>query len=273
MSEVAHRFRPFKDVSWPKEKAEAAAVMWEWRDQLSALSAYENHGQNEYEKEAERIEKGESPLHIPAALADRMRVASRRHDLPMEWFLAPLRIVHRFNGSLRLADATALKTFLSAWAIPHANLLAKLAGVAHSWQLKQVAELATAFFLTDRLIRLPQDLGEDRLFIPESDLEQAGVTREMLAQRGADPAIKKMLWKQVVRIRDAYAQGQPLVFDLERRYRRPFKRNWLTGLELINEVERRKYDVWSAPIQLSGVQRFQVQVLSWIGKGAGRARG
>ena len=88
-----------------------------------------------------------------------------------------------------------------------------------------------------------------------------------------DARTKKLLWKQVIRIRDAFAQGQPLVKEVPRKFRRSFKKNWLTGLELVGEIERRQYDLWTRPISLSRLQRFQVIMLSLIGKGVSHARG
>ena len=270
MPEGAHRFRPFEDVPWPKDKASAAAVFWEWRDYLKSLTL---PNADAYSDEARRLENGDAPQQLSGSLVEKIWRVSQEHKLPIDWFAAPLKASFRLHQPLRFVDAGALKEFLGEWVVPHASLIAKLAGSAHSWQLKQVNELATAFFLTDKLVHLPVELQEERLFIPESDLEQAGVTVEMLRTGDLNENVRKLLWKQAVRVRDAFAQGQPLLKDLDRRYRRPFKRNWLTGLEYVNEIERRKYDLWSSLIELSSRQRFQVGVLSWIGKGANQARG
>ena len=145
--------------------------------------------------------------------------------------------------------------------------------MARTWQKPWVANLATAFSLVGKLLHLKEDLANDRVFIPMSGLAQAGISLEELKEGVNDARTKKLLWKQIIRIRDAFAQGQPLLKEVPRKFRRPFKRNWLTGLELVGEIERRQYDLWTEPITLSRLQRFQVTVLSFIGKGATHARG
>ena len=172
-----------------------------------------------------------------------------------------------------MGQATELKAFLHETVVPKAYLIASLADLAHRWQLPKVADLATAYFLVNQLVNLKDNLAQSRLFIPESDLAQAGVSMEDLRHGTKSKAMEKMLWKQVIRIRDAFAQGQPLVKEVPRKFRRTFKRNWLTGLELVLEIERRDYDLWSSPIQLSKLQQFQIAVLTFVGKGAAKARG
>ena len=78
--------------------------------------------------------------------------------------------------------------------------------------------------------------------------------------------MRKVLWRQLVRARDALGQGQSYIRDLERPYRGRSKRVWLGALEVLRTIERREYDVWSKPIHLSGVRRAQLGIYALIGK-------
>lgn len=226
-----------------------------------------------FKKEAELFSRRERSALIPDALNQRIYQQADLHELPQEWFTSQIEAAHHFYGPQRFATGGDLKQFLEDAVVPQGYLIAKLADVAHRWQLPQVSDLAIAFFLVKRLVHLKDDLLKDQLFIPMGDLALAGVTVDDLKQGNNNEQTQKMLWKQVIRIRDAFAQGQPLIRDLPRKFRRSFKKNWLTGLEFVSEIERRDYDLWSARIALSGMQKFQINVLSIISQGAGRARG
>jgi phytoene synthase len=110
------------------------------------------------------------------------------------------------------------------------------------------------------------------VYIPLRDFEKTGVSVEQLKSGALDADGRKLLWRQVIRARDAFAQGQPLAQDLSRKTRRAFKRWWLGGLEVLNEIERRKYDVWSEPITLSAFHRAQVRFQALFGRTSFRSR-
>ena len=144
--------------------------------------------------------------------------------------------------------------------------MARLAGQKGSWQIPLIDELVRAYFLTGRLVYLPEDLARDHLFIPLDEMDHAGVSLEQLREGLVDEAMKRLFWKQTVRIRDAYAHGQNLVKDLTGWQRRVFKRWWLGGLYVLSEIERREYDVWSGPLTLTPLRRVQVQLQALVGK-------
>jgi phytoene synthase len=159
-----------------------------------------------------------------------------------------------------------LNAFIHAFVVPHARLLARLAGADRNWQQPQIQALAEGFFLVRTLTALPADLARNRLFIPEEDCDRAGVGFEQLRRGMVDDRVKKLLWKQSVRARDAFAQSLPLAGELERRYARAFKRWWLGGLEVLNEVERRDYDVWTSPVTLKPRHRMLVRFQARFGR-------
>lgn len=268
------RFRPFEQSPWKGGQKELVGLLWAWREQLKKPGPVIQGvtPQVFFKEQAENI-RARQPLSFgDQILSRKLFEACEAQTLPVEWLAQQVEAAHHFTGPIRFDEIAELKKFISNWIAPHGYLLAKLAGAAHRWQLKQVEELATAFFLIDHIINLPADLEKDRLFMPLSELDVAGVRVMDLKEGMVTDATRKLLWKQVIRVRDAFAQGQPLVNELPKSFRRPFKYYWLMGLELANQVEKRKYDVWSKPIILTGLQQFQVRVLSFISKGAGKAR-
>lgn len=266
--------RPFIDAPWSSGKREAVTVIWDWHDHVRNQCAFDSLEQAKagFQEERQRFEKDEPLECIPVDLASKVRAIATREKLPLEWFASQLDVAHAFYGSFTVADPRELKEFVRNWVSPHAYLIATLADAANTWQRKFLDELGMAFFIVDSLVHLKEDLEQNRTFIPESEMEHAGISRAELKAGSLSEAMQRLLWKQSIRARDAFAQGQPLLKELDRKYRGSFKRNWLTGLELLNEFEKRKYDVWSSPLSLSGAQQFQIRLLSWIGKGARQSR-
>ena len=274
MESSTSRLKPFQDVKWPSGRADAVQTAWEWheflRDKCPFRSAEE--AKDGFEEVKLKFEHEAASGIVPPSLLHKVHAAVDEHDFPVEWFLKQLEYAHAYYGAIQFGDSLSLKAFIHGWVSPHGYLIAKAADSAHSWQRKYVDELSVAFFIVDGLMHLKSDLEKDRCFIPVTELEHAGVGLDQLKAGVLTNNIGKLLWKQVIRARDAFAQGQPLLKDLERRYRGPFKRNWLTGLELLHELEKRKYDAWSEPLELGKLQKFQIRVLSLIGKGARSAR-
>ncbi len=264
--------RPFRPAAFPREKREAARALWQWHAALldpdmpaldgDDLTAY-------FEAEREKVTAGETPALVPEMTWRAARRACDEHDLRRDELAAQV------AGARVLAEPPVsfstdaeLNDFIRTWATPHALLLARLAGHRHTWQERLVHELARGFFLTARLVALPCDVQRDRFFLPTGEMEQAGVTREQLRRGAVDEALRRLLWKQTIRIRDALAQGVALSKELPRRYRTELKRSWLGALHLVRQVEERDYDVWSEPVRLSAFQKVQIQLQAFFGNAA-----
>lgn len=263
--------RPFYQSPWPRALRKDAQALWDWHAALARADAPALDGSDLtafFEAEREKAAAAE-PLHsIPDDVSQRAYAACTEHELPRDLLVRQVMAARELQEPLRFAEAADLDRFIAAWATPLGLLLAQLAGVGHSWQERHIHELARGFFLAGRLAALPRDLERGQLFLPEKELEQSGVTLDQLRAGQVDENLRRLLWKQSVRIRDALAQGQALVDELPRRYRSALKRYWLGALEILNEVERRDYDLWGEPFQLSLFRRIQVRLQAFLGRAA-----
>lgn len=268
--------RPFGPSMWPGDQRAAAEALWDWHRALLAPDAPALDGADlaaYFDAEQQKATRGEADVAVmPEPTARAAYAACEAHDLPLELLAAQVGAAQRFAGPMRFATAADMMEFVDRWAGAHALLLAQLAGAGHSWQERPIRELARGFFITARLARLPADLAADRLFIPLDDLEAAGVPLEQLRAGRVDANLDRLFWKQHVRVRDALAQGQVLVKELPRRYASKLKRCWLGALEVINEIERRDYDVWQKPPRLSAFRRVQIWLQAWLGRAASGGR-
>ncbi len=261
--------QPFNETVWTKALRPAAQVLWQWHRYLAEPVVY-RRGEADwsafFEEESVRAEAGQTLRILPQPVVEAAYETCRAHNLPRALLADQVNASAGFLTAMRFETYAALQAFIQPWAGSQGRLLARLAGHKRSWQLPLVDELTRAFFLTGRLAHLPDDLARDRLYIPLDEMRHAGVSLEQLRAGEVDEAMRRLFWKQIVRVRDAFAQGQSLARDLPRWQRRVFKRWWLGGLELVNEIERRDYDVWSQPLTVSSVQRFRVRIQALAGR-------
>jgi phytoene synthase len=234
--------------------AEAAAALAAWhealRDAGAAGATFEGHAV----LDAEGWGPGRLPADVCRAAYDAAEAAHAKEG--RGWLAAQAAVAARWHAPLRFADHADLVAFARAWAGSHARLVAGLGGYATRWHVGAVDELATGFFLADRLLRLPDDLAAGRCFVPDADLAAAGVSREALRAGDLDEALRKVLWKQTVRVRDALAQGRGFLRDLPRLKRLRLARDWHATLRRLDLLEERDYDLWrGGPVTLSPLQR------------------
>jgi phytoene synthase len=187
-------------------------------------------------------------------------------DLNVDWLGAQVEAARLLVGTTRFESADRLETFVRLWAVPHARLLAHLADVTNSVQMSWVDELARGFFHLAHLVRLPADLKKDRLFIPLDELHQYDVSVDHLRTGPATEAVERLLWKQSVRVRDALQRGHSLAQDLSFRKRYALRWYWHGALALIDELDRRDFDLWSKPIDLSRLRRVEVYLQVVFGR-------
>jgi phytoene synthase len=269
-----HLPRPFYD-QWSRSKRPAAHALWHWHSALTDPTLVRSNGTGEavdafFDAERDRAQAGDRMRLVPETVWRDAYQACDEYGLDRDLLAHQVDAARHLHGETRFETASDLKAFVGRWAAPHARLLARLAGVELSIQLGYADELARGFFHLGRLVTLPRDVANGRLFLPLETLDQKGVTIEQLREGRIDDDVRGLLWKESVRVRDALAQGRPLVAALSLRHRFALKRFWIGALELLDELERRDYDLWSRPLRLSVFRRVQVYLQTLLGRGASR---
>lgn len=257
--------------AWPRSKGEAAHALWKWHSALSRPQPVGGDGtvssvQAYFEDEQSRALNAEPMRTVREGIWRAAYRAVETHDLDQELLAEQVLAARYLQGFVRFTETADLESFARSWAVPHARLLADLAGLGHRWHLKRVDELARGFFFLARFLTLPHDLQNGQLFIPVSDLKQNEVTVDMLREGTVTDGVRRVLWKHSIRIRDAFGQGEQILKDLNLRYRLSLKRWWYGGLEMLNEIERRDFDIWSDPVELSAYRKMQVYLLTVFGQ-------
>jgi phytoene synthase len=105
-----------------------------------------------------------------------------------------------------------------------------------------------------QLTNIFRDLGEDRargrVYIPTEDLERFGCSPEQLG-RVAEPAFRNLMAFEVQRAREYYGSSEPLADFLPPPGRAVFRVVHATYRGILDEIERRGYDVLSSRVGIS----------------------
>lgn len=115
-----------------------------------------------------------------------------------------------------------------------------------------------AFQMTNILRDLAEDAGRDRIYLPLEDLHIHGVSEaELLAARDT-PAIRRLVKAEVERARGYYEEGRKLIPLIA-----PESRDAMGSLiaiyqRLLEEIERREYDVLSERVSLTRAEKLRL---------------
>jgi 15-cis-phytoene synthase len=137
--------------------------------------------------------------------------------------------------------------------------VASVVGLAciHIWgftneRAKHHAEKAgIAFQLTNILRDLGEDAARQRVYLPRADLERFGYRAEQLGRGERDEPFRALMRFEVERARSFYEAGEPLLGMLGPHGQAVFLVMLRTYRGILEEIERRDYDVFSSRVRLS----------------------
>jgi 15-cis-phytoene synthase len=107
-----------------------------------------------------------------------------------------------------------------------------------------------AFQLTNILRDLGEDAGRARVYLPAEDLDRFGYDADRLQRGVCDGAFRELMRFEVARARAYYESGWRLVPRLSAAGRAVFLMMARTYRELLGEIERRDYDVFSVRVRV-----------------------
>jgi phytoene synthase len=123
---------------------------------------------------------------------------------------------------------------------------------------QHAADLGIAFQLTNFIRDIAEDLARGRVYLPQASLDQFGVDRDRLRRGVVDESIRNLLAFEIERARSHYRAAAPGIELVD-----PASRECLRtalGLygEILDEIERHDYDVFSRRRSVSVRRRVSV---------------
>jgi phytoene synthase len=136
-------------------------------------------------------------------------------------------------------------------------LLAPVLGAAQPAAAEPAVEMGKAMQLTNILRDVREDLRSGRLYLPQDELRAFGVKEEELERGWITPQFCALMRAQVWRARTLYARAAAGVPFLRGPANRMLVRlmGTLYG-EILRDIERRGYDVFSARARVPGTRKL-----------------
>jgi 15-cis-phytoene synthase len=120
--------------------------------------------------------------------------------------------------------------------------------------------LGTAFQLTNFLRDVGEDLLRGRMYLPQESLRRFGVDRDRLARGAVDEPIRNLLAWEIERARAMYRQALPGIALVARTSQDCLYTAWTLYSEILDEIERADYDVFSRRVRVGLPRRAAVGV-------------
>jgi squalene synthase HpnC len=110
------------------------------------------------------------------------------------------------------------------------------------------------------------DWQKDRVYLPQDDMREFGVTDETIASGVATPEFRALLRHEVDYARSLFEQGLPLIGMVNRDLAIDLDLFSRGGLEILRAVEQRDYDVLSARPSIGKGTKLQLALRAVTGK-------
>ena len=185
---------------------------------------------------------GEHPIFV--ALADTVA----RHRLPLAPFHDLLDAFRLDVTKKRYANFDEVMAYCRCSADPVGRLLLHLYDAATSQNLAWSDAVCSALQLINFWQDLAQDFEEnDRIYIPQDEIERFGVTEDHFRRRLSDEAMARLIRFQTQRARDMICSGAPLCRALPGRIGLELRLIVMGGLRVLAALEAQEGNLFSRP--------------------------
>ena len=206
------------------------------------------------------IKEGKSHDHIGAALVDTVN----RFAIPINYFEAFLKSMtmdltvteyHAYEDLMEYVYGSAAVIGLQM--VPILGALSSDAYIA-------AEKLGIAFQLANFIRDVGEDLDRGRVYLPITELQAHGVTREMLEERVLTPQIKSALKFQIARVRDLQEQATPGIKLLSPESRACIEAASELYCGIVDEVEKIDYQIFRKRAKTSTWRRIKVALPAYL---------
>jgi phytoene synthase len=168
----------------------------------------------------------------------------REHGLPRGPFADLLDAFSQDVTKTRYADYAELLDYCRRSANPVGRLLLHLFKRTSETDLRQSDAVCTALQLINFWQDVALDFAKGRVYLPQDEMGQHGVTEAHIAEARCDDAWRALLAFQVRRTRELMLAGAPLGRRLPGRVGLEIRTTVQGGLRILERIERAGYDVF-----------------------------
>jgi squalene synthase HpnC len=206
------------------DRGQSLALLDQWGEELDAC--YED--------------KARHPVFV--ALAETIRACS----IPKEPFADLLVAFKQDQTVTRFRDMDELLAYCRYSANPVGRLVLYACGYRDEERFRLSDFTCTALQLANFWQDVAEDYQRGRIYLPQDDMRQFGVTEQTIADGLSLPEVRALIRSQVNYARELFAKGLPLIGMVDSDLALDLDLFSRGGLEILNAIEKRNCDVLSA---------------------------
>ena len=206
------------------------------------------------------LKSGDSNDQVGRALIDTVA----RFDIPHEHFMAFLHSMTMDLTVTEYADYEALMEYVYGSAAVIGLEMVPILGALSEAAYEPAEKLGVAFQLANFIRDVSEDLDRGRVYLPQDELAQFGVDREMLEARKLTPQIVAALKFQIERVRQLQREATPGILQLEPSSRPCIEAASELYCGIVDEVEAIGYDIFNKRAKTSTARRMRVAGKAYV---------
>jgi squalene synthase HpnC len=192
-------------------------------------------------------------------------------DIPQTPFLKLIEANRRDQRTKRHPDYTELLDYCDHSANPVGRIVLFVFGHKEP-ELHELSDhTCTALQLTNFWQDVWRDYEMGRIYLPQADMAEYGVTEDMIAARQATPEFKHLMKSEVNRARGLFRKGYPLATKVTRAARLDVALFTAGGLAVLRAIEKQDYDVLTSRPALSKWAKGRLLLSAWARARVGMA--
>jgi len=206
------------------------------------------------------LKTGNSNDQVGRALIDTVN----RFAIPHEHFVAFLHSMTMDLTITEYANYEALMEYVYGSAAVIGLEMVPILGALSQGAYEPAEKLGVAFKLANFIRDVGEDLDRGRVYLPQDELVQFGVDREMLESRKLTPEIKAALKFQIERVRQLQREATPGILQLEPASRPCIEAASELYCGIVDEVEAIGYDIFNRRAKTSTGRRLRVASKAYL---------
>lgn len=210
------------------------------------------------------IKSGNSKDHIGSALVDTVK----RFNIPITYFEA---FLHSMTMDLTITEYHSYEDLYGyvygSAAVIGLQMVAIMGttSIASITEVNAAAEkLGIAFQLANFIRDVGEDLDRGRVYLPVSELQAHGVTRNMLEERVLTPEIRYALKEQIERVRRLQKEANAAIKLLSIESRACIEAASELYCGIVDEVEKIDYQIFTKRAKTSNLRRLKVALPAYL---------
>jgi squalene synthase HpnC len=213
-------------------------------------------------RELDACYEGRTRHPVFVALAETIRAC----EIPKEPFADLLTAFRQDQTVSRYANMTDVLNYCRYSANPVGRLVLYTCGYSDEERFRLSDATCSALQLANFWQDVKVDFAKNRVYLPQNDMQRYGVNDGTIEKGIAIPEFRALLKHEVEYARDLFRQGLPLIGMVDRDLAVDLDLFSRGGLEILNAIAYRDYDVLSARPSISKSTKLQLALRAVSGK-------